>query len=65
LAHEAADLLVRQQTAHKVGFIREKRKAASRDRQGVRKIGSFYVGVYLFGPFCWGGELGVKGGVVF
>jgi hypothetical protein len=51
-----------------IGFIREKGKAAIRDGEGTQKIGSslsFTKGGFLFGPFCWGGELGVKGGVAF
>jgi hypothetical protein len=55
-------------SAHKVGFIMEKGKSALRDRQGAQKIDSsllFTWGGRLFGPFCWGGESGIRGGVVF
>jgi hypothetical protein len=51
-----------------VRFIREEGKAALRDEQEAPKVGSslsFTEGEFLFGPFCWGGELGVRGGVVF
>jgi hypothetical protein len=49
---------------YKVGFIREKGKAAQRDGHGARKIGSSLLftwwggGGYLL-LFCWGGESGV------
>jgi hypothetical protein len=48
-------------SAHKVGFTREKGKAAPRDRQGAQKIGSslsFTKVIFLFGPFCLGGKSG-------
>jgi hypothetical protein len=59
LAHET------KRSANKVGFIREKRKAAPRDGQGAWKTGSsllFTLKGFLFGPFCWGGsqESGVE-----
>jgi hypothetical protein len=50
-------------SAHKVGFIREKGKAAPRNGQGAQKIGSsllFTLGFLKFGHFCWGGESGVE-----
>jgi hypothetical protein len=55
-------------SAHKVGFIREKGKAAPGDEQGARKIGNsllFTYRFFLFGSFSWGGELRVRSGVVF
>jgi hypothetical protein len=45
-------------SAHKVGFIREKGKAAPREGQGAPKIGSLLSTNFFFpfGPFCWGGK---------
>jgi hypothetical protein len=49
-----------------VGFIRQEGKAALKGGQGAWKVSSslsFTEGSFLFGPFYWGGELGVRGGV--
>jgi hypothetical protein len=32
---------------------------------GNRWLTVVYMEGFLFGPFCWGGELGARGGVVF
>jgi hypothetical protein len=51
-----------------VRFIREEGKAALINGQGAWKVGSsllFTEKGFLFGPFCWGGELRVRGGVAF
>jgi hypothetical protein len=57
-------------SAHKVGFIREKGKSSPREDREPRKLVApchfqSSVGEGVFGSFCWGGQSGVRDGVVF